>query len=415
MTRVPGTPIDIHVSRPTGAQPDEEPNVPAYDGPSFFSMGFRPFFFGAALFAGAAVPVWVLIFAGMIGVDVLYPAREWHVHEMLFGFLPAVMAGFLLTAMPNWTGRPPLRGLSLACLWVVWLAGRVVVAVSTPFPFIAAVTDSSFLIALAAFAWREVVASGNWSRSPIGVLISFYAGANIWFHVEALRGVPTDVPERLAVSILLMLLAVIGGRVTPAFTAEYLAGQRLTVRPAAFSFVDGLSMLLALIAALAWTVQPEGQAAGVLLIAAGTTNVIRLSRWQGWVAWREPLVFILTVGYGWVAMALLGLGGSALGLLPTANAVHILTTGAVGTMTLAIMTRASLGHTGRPRQADFMTVVMYLLVNLGAITRVFAPGADGPAGLARALLGLAAVSWSGAYLLFAFVYGKMLVGPSLEE
>ena len=133
------------------------------------------------------------------------------------------------------------------------------------------------------------------------------------------------------------------------------------------------------------------------------------------MAWREPLVFILTVGYGWVAMSLLALGGSALGLLPEANALHVLTAGAVGTMTLAIMTRASLGHTGRPRQADLMTVIMYVLVNFGAIARVFAPGADAPTGLTHLSLGMAAVGWSGAYLLFAVCYGRMLVSPSVKE
>jgi uncharacterized protein involved in response to NO len=412
MTRVSGTPIEIRVSQPTASGSDEEPSFPPYDGPAFFSFGFRPFFLGAALFAGAAVPLWILILTGTISVNLLYSSREWHVHEMLFGFLPAVMAGFLLTAIPNWTGRMPLRGIPLASLWVLWLAGRLVAAISMPSPWIAAVIDAGFLIALAAFIWREIAASGNWSRSPIGLLIGLYAGANIGFHALALRGGQTDVPERVAVSILLVLLTVIGGRVTPAFTSDYLAGQRITARPPSFSLVDRVSMLLVPVAGLAWILQPEGQAAAALLIAAGGVNLVRLWRWQGWMAWREPLVFILTVGYGWMAMSLLALGGSALGLLPAANAVHVLTTGAVGTMTLAIMTRASLGHTGRPRHADLITLVIYVLVNFGGIVRVLAP--DAPTGLMHLLLGLAAIGWSGAYLLFALDYGRILVSPNVE-
>ena len=133
------------------------------------------------------------------------------------------------------------------------------------------------------------------------------------------------------------------------------------------------------------------------------------------MAWREPLVFILTVGYGWVALSLLALGGAILGVLPAANAVHVLTTGAVGTMTLAVMTRASLGHTGRARHAGPMTVVMYVLVNLGAVLRVVAPASDAPTALTNLLLGMAAFGWSGAYLLFALIYGPILVRPSLEE
>lgn len=415
MTRVSSTPIDIRVRQPNATGSDDEPTFPPYNGPALFSYGFRPFFLGGALFAGVAVPVWVLTFAGAIGSSFLYAPREWHVHEMLFGFLPAVMTGFLLTAIPNWTGRLPLRGMPLVSLWVLWLAGRLFVAAPGPVPVIAAVIDASFLVMLAAFVWREIAAAGSWDRLPIGLLISLYTGANILFHVLALHGSATDVPERLALSIILLLLTVIGGRVTPVFTGEYLKEQRITIQPASFSFVDRLSMLLVLIAALAWIVQPEGQAAGALFIAAGLANLIRLSRWRGWMAWREPLVFILTVGYGWVALSLLALGGALLDMLPAANAAHALTTGAVGTMTLAIMTRASLGHTGRPKHAGPVTLAIYLLVNLGAIVRVFTPASEATTGLTHLLLGMAAGGWSGAYLLFALVYGAILVRPSLDE
>ena len=128
MIRVSGKQIEIRVSQPRVTGSDDEPTFPPYDGPAFFSFGFRPFFLGAALFAGVAVPAWIVIFAGLVGSHFLYAPREWHVHEMLFGFLPAVMTGFLLTAMPNWSGRTPLRGVPLALLWVLWLAGRLVVA-----------------------------------------------------------------------------------------------------------------------------------------------------------------------------------------------------------------------------------------------------------------------------------------------
>lgn len=412
MTRVSGKPIEIRVSQSTAP---EEPSFPRYEGPAFFSYGFRPFFLGAALFAGAAVPAWVLIFGGAIDSNFLYAPREWHVHEMLFGFLPAVMTGFLLTAIPNWTGRVPLRGAPLVWLWGLWLAGRLMVAVSAPTPVVAAVIDGSFLILLAALVWREIAAAGSWDRSPIGLLISLYAGANVLFHVLALRDTSTDVSERVALSVILLLLTVIGGRVTPAFTAEYLAEKHITAPPSPFSRLDGLSMILVLIAALAWIVQPEGHATGALFLGAGVANLVRLSRWRGWLAWREPLVFILTVGYGWVVLSLLALGGANLGVLPAANAVHVLTTGAVGAMTLGVMTRASLGHTGRLRHAGVLTVVIYVLVNLGAILRAFAPAADAPNEMTNLLLGFAALGWSGAYLLFALVYGPILVRPSLDE
>jgi uncharacterized protein involved in response to NO len=413
MTRVSGKPIEIRVSQPTA--PDER-DFPPYEGPPFFSFGFRPFFLGAALFAGVAVPIWVLIFVGTIGSDdFLYAPREWHVHEMLFGFLPAVMTGFLLTAIPNWTGRLPLRGTPLVLLWVLWLAGRFIVTVSVSAAGLAAAIDAAFLIALAGLVWREIAAVGSWDRSPIGLLITLYAGANVLFHVLALNGTSTDLAERLALSVILLLLTIIGGRVTPAFTAEHLVEKHIAGRPAAFSRHDGLAMLLVLIAAFAWIVQPEAQTTGALFLVAGVANLIRLLRWRGWLAWGEPLVFILTVGYGWVALSLLALGGASLGLLPAGNAVHVLTSGAVGAMTLAVMTRASLGHTGRPRHAGLMTVVIYAMVNLGALLRILTPAVDAPTGVTHLLLGLAALGWSGAYLLFALVYGPILVRPSLDE
>lgn len=167
------------------------------------------------------------------------------------------------------------------------------------------------------------------------------------------------------------------------------------------------------IAAIAWTVQPLAKVTGRLLMAAELTNLSRLLRWYGWVTWREPLVLTLHLGYGWLALSLLVLGCAILGWgLPTTDAVHAFTSGAVGVMTLAIMTRASLGHTGRPKHAGPLTVCIYLLVNVGAMLRVFGPSFDLPMNL---VLGFAAMSWSGAYLLFALFYGPFLLRPSIGE
>src|SRR4029453_12011847 len=148
MTRVSGKPIEIRVSKPTAAGSDDEPTLPPYDGPALFSYGFRPFFLGAALFAAIAVPAWILIVTGAIGSKFLYAPREWHFYEMLFGFLPAAMAGFILTAIPNWTGRPPIRGALLMSLFVLWLGGRLMLAFPGPIPVTAALVDAAFLVAL---------------------------------------------------------------------------------------------------------------------------------------------------------------------------------------------------------------------------------------------------------------------------
>jgi len=412
------TPIEIRVSqsgRPE-AESDDEPTFPRYDGPAFLSYGFRPFFLFASLFAGVAIPVWVLIFAGVSSWAFQYPAREWHVHEMLFGFLPAVMTGFLLTAIPNWTGRPPVSGIPLLSLFVLWLAGRLLLAMPWSIPIVAAIVDGAFLVVVAALAWREIVAGGSWGQAPIGVMITLYAGANLLFHVLALRGTVTDLPERLALALILLLLTLIGGRVTPNFTREFLIQHNRPAISASLSPVDAVAMVLVVVAALAWIVQPESVAAGGTLVAAGMANLIRLSRWRGWMVWREPLVLILHLGYGWLTLSLLALGGAMFGIgLPAANAMHVLTTGAVGAMTLAIMTRASLGHTGRPKHADSKTVLIYVLVNLGAVLRVVVPTPDAPTSLTHLMLVVAAVGWSGAYILFALIYGPFLLRPSLGD
>ena len=401
---------------PAVQQENDEPAFPRYEGPAFLSYGFRPFFLGAALFAGLVVLTWVALFAGQIQAEFLYPAREWHVHEMLFGYLPALIAGFLLTAMPNWTDRMPLRGAPLLLMFLLWLAGRLLVMVPVAGGPVTAGVDGAFLVILAAYLWREIIAAGVWDRVPIGALVSFFAGANILFHLSALQGRPTDFPERLALSVMTVMLTVIGGRLTPTFTREFFIKEKIPQPPEVFSLVDGGAILLVLVGVIGWIAQPESQWTGLLLIGGGVASLVRLIRWKGWLTWPEPLVLILHVGYGWVGLFLLVLGGSILGFgLSTANAVHVLTSGAMGTMTLAVMTRASLGHTGRPRHADWLTAAMYLLVNVGALLRIFASNVETPTVLTHTMLGLSALGWSGAYLLFVFRYGPYLVRPSLDE
>jgi uncharacterized protein involved in response to NO len=392
---------------------DQLSGSPSYQGPAVFSYGFRPFFLGAALFAGVAVPVWIVVLAGVGDATFLYPARDWHVHEMVFGFLPAVITGFLLTAIPNWADRPPIRGHELMLLVTLWLAGRLLIAMPWFTPLVSAIVDVGFLVAVAWLVWREIVASKSWDRAPMGVLVSLLAGANILFHVLTLSGAETDRPELMALGMVMLLLALIGGRVTPNFTGEFLVDAGRAERPAPFSRYDGLSILLVGFAVVSWIIQPSSMATGWIFVMAGLANLGRLARWYGWATWREPLVLILHFGYGWFALSLLILGGSILGVgLPKEDAVHAFTSGAVGAMTLAVMTRASLGHTGRPRHAGPLTVLIYMLVNVGAMLRVFGPMTDLPPNL---VLGIAAGSWSGAYLLFAMVYGPFLLRPSLDE
>ena len=382
-------------------------------GPAFWSYGFRPFFLSAALFSGIAIPLWVLILTGLDGAEFFYAPRDWHVHEMIFGFLPCVMTGFVLTAIPNWTERPPMRGFPLMLLVSLWVTGRLAMFLPWVPPLVLAMIDGAFLVIVAGVVWREIVIAKAWGRLPIGVLISLYAMANLVFHVLWQNGRATDVAERMALALIMLLLALIGGKITPGFTEDFLEQEGGTKQPAPFSPFDGVSIVLLAFAGMAWVVNPVSFMAGMAFVMAGVIHLARLARWYGWLTWREPLVLILHVGYGWLTMAFLLLGSAILGvgLLPE-HAIHALTTGAVGVMTLGVMTRASLGHTGRIKHAGPPTVLIYLLVNLGAIIRTFGPSLHFPTDVS---LSLAAACWSGAYLLFVGAYGRILLGPSLEE
>ncbi len=385
----------------------------SYQGPAFFSYGFRPFFLSAALFAGIAVPLWVLLLAGVDAMEgALFP-RDWHVHEMIFGFLPGVVTGFLLTAIPNWTGRSPVRGNPLMGLLILWIAGRVTMASPWSIPVVTAIVDGAFLFVVAGFVWREIIAGNAWERMPMGMLISLYASANILFHTLVLTDSDTDVAERMALGLVMILLALVGGRVTPSFTEDYFVEQGVGKQPPSFSRFDGLSIGFVGLAAIVWIMEPHTSVTGWAFVVAGLMNLVRLGRWQGWFTWREPLVLVLHIGYGWLAFALLILGGAILGIGPAIkDAVHALTTGAVGVMTVAVMTRASLGHTGRVKHAGFITICIYLLINLGAIFRVFGAELHLPNMMN---LSLAAFCWSGGYLLFVAGYGRMLFGQNLDE
>jgi uncharacterized protein involved in response to NO len=373
----------------------------AYDGPALFSYGFRPFFLFGALWAAVAVPLWLgsFLHGGPAALT-----REWHIHEMLFGYLAAVIAGFLTTAVPNWTGRMPVIGPPLGGLVGLWIVGRLAML----FPgHVAAMVDSLFLIAFAAVIWREVLAGRNWRNLPVCILVSLFALANIAFHAAGDAGVA--VAERLALGVAATLIALIGGRITPSFTRNWLRGQGRAAQLPNPGWLDRAALGATGAAGLAWLVLPEAKAAGVLLALAGLLNLARLSRWQGWRTMREPLVAILHLGYAWLGLGLVLLGAARLtpAVEQTAG-VHALTAGAVGVMTLAVMTRATRGHTGRPLHADKATVGLYAAINLAAATRVAAPFFPSAH---VALLSVSAALWVVAFAGFAAVYSRMLAQP----
>lgn len=378
-----------------------------HSGPALFSFGFRPFFLFSAAWSAIAVPVWIAAMALGDGTVGGMDGRLWHAHEMLFGYLGGVIAGFLLTAVPNWTGRLPVTGSSLAGLFLLWLAGRATLLVPG-FSLTAAVVDSAFLVVFAGVIWREILAARNRRNLPVALMVTGLALANVAFHLRHLIPDFDPAAARAAVALIIGLVALIGGRVTPSFTQNWTLARGMVRRPAPFGPFDQAALALTGVALAGWVFAPEAGLAGALLLLAGAANLVRLARWRGWLAWREPLVWILHAGYAWVGIGLLllGLAAVAPAFAPASAGLHALTAGAMGVMTLAMMTRATLGHTGRPRVADGATTAIYLAGLLAAAVRVWAPFQPE---LTLALLAVSATLWAAAFGGYALWYGPMLL------
>ncbi len=382
-------------------------SVRRYDGAVLFAEGFRPFFLAAGLHAVCTLPLWLLIFSGVLDPPLEVAPALWHAHEMLFGYLAAVLAGFLLTAVPNWTGRLPISGPRLAGLFLLWLLGRVAQAPWDALGILSPLLDVLFLVVLAAVIWREILAGRNLRNLPICLLVTAFAAANIGFHLLAMEGDPTGVLHG-GVAVAVLLIALVGGRVVPSFTRNWMAKRGEAKLPQPFGGFDKACLLVTAAALLLWVLQPLGQAAGWLMLAAGLLQALRLLRWRGWRSVAEPLVLILHLGYAWVPLGLCLLGLAALRpeSVALSSGLHALTAGAVGAMTLAIMTRATLGHTGRTLTAGPATQLIYALVLIGAALRVVAPWLPLDQ---MALLIASGALWSGAFLGFVLVYGPMLL------
>lgn len=377
----------------------------AYRGPALFSFGFRPFFLFGAVWSALATPIWIAAYAHGGAAAEAGIGLDWHVHEMAFGFVGAIVAGFLLTAVPNWTGRMPVMGARLAALFALWLVGRAGMLLVPVLGSWAALADLVFLTAFAVVIWREVLAGRNWRNLPVAVMVTLIAVADAGLHLSHEIGLGLFM--RLALATVAMLVVLIGGRVTPSFTRNWQLkrGGPLPAPPG--GRFDRLVMIVTALSLLAWTAAPDDGGVGVALMLAGALNLARLARWRGWATTSEPLVFILHLGYLWLAVALI-LIGLASAFMPEVRSagIHALTAGAMGVMILAMMTRASRGHTGRPLTAGWGTGLIYVLVNLAALGRVLAglqPDIHIPA------LIVSTVLWSAAFGGFALIYGPMLL------
>jgi uncharacterized protein involved in response to NO len=372
------------------------------------SYGFRPFFLGAALWALVAMVLWIGLVSDWWAFANAYGAVAWHAHEFLFGYVAAVLTGFLLTAIPNWMGRLPLQGRPLLALFLLWLAGRVAMLTTDQIGIAAMLIDGAYLPTVFAAILREIIAGGNWRNLPVAILVAVMALADILFQTEVLVEGAPNYGIRLGVAVMVALIMLVGGRVTPSFTHNWLARHGRAKLPAPLDRFDMGAIAFTGAALLSWIAAPNWDGTAGLLIIAAIVQTIRLARWAGERVWREPIVFVLHLGYAFVPLGALALGLSILwpAILAPSGALHAWTMGAIGTMSLAVMTRATLGHTGREIVATTPTAIIYAAILVAALARIAAPML--PSIYHEALVA-AALGWIVAFGGFVVIYGPMLL------
>jgi uncharacterized protein involved in response to NO len=363
-------------------------------------QGFRPFFFLCALWMAVSLGIWVAVLAGAMELRSAFSPRDWHIHELLFGYTSGVIAGFLLTAVPNWTGRPGLSGAPLAGLAGLWLAGRLAVFNAANLePGVAAVIDLAFPVVLGVVLARELIAGNNSRNMRVLLVFVGLTAVNLLFHIEVYQNGTAGLSVRLGIAAVLPMIMLIGGRVIPSFTGTWLKQRPPGRLPAPFGRYDAITIAISAAALVVWTGAPEDSWTAALMLVAGGLNCGRLARWAGERSLAEPLVLVLHVGFAFIPLGFIAMAGSILlaDPVPYGAAIHLWTAGGIGMMTIAMMTRVCLGHTGALLRADRWVTAIYLLVFTGIMTRVaaaFLPGNE-------ALLQLSAAAWIGGFLLFA--------------
>ncbi len=383
-----------------------------------FACGLRPFFLLAALDALVNMGIWLSVYfhPGLWPSDQTMPAMYWHAHEMLFGFVAAAIAGFLLTAVPNWTGRAPYQGAPLLALTGLWLAGRIAMAPwSIASPLLASAIDLAFYPALALTLAPSLIRARAFHNLPFLGFLSALFLANLCFHLGASGqlGAGEHIGLAVTVDIVVILVVSIGGRIIPAFTKSGLMRNGVIVRIEANKWMELASVVSIASVLIADLVMPLSVLNGAVVLLAAFVQAFRLAQWAGHRTIRDPLLWVLHLGYAWL---ILGLMLKALWLLTGAVAaekwMHALTVGAFTTMIIAVMTRASLGHTGRALVAPRHIAVSYSLITIAAAIRVFAP-AIFPVWY-NEIIAASAALWMGAFSIFLWIYMPILTRPRAD-
>lgn len=385
-------------------------NKPVFDYP-LFAMGFRAFFALAGLSALALIALWNAISHGTLHMDNYYLATYWHAHEMLLGYSTAVIAGFLLTAVKNWTGQQTVTPDQLASLSFLWIYGRVTPFYSELLPdqLIAAV-DFAFLPALTYFVTKPLLTSGNHRNLIFTVLLLLMTLGNGLIHAELLGFTKTGAMAglNLVIALIVMMILVIAGRVFPFFTERGLTGVICIRNPG----LDAAAIVASLAVFLGMMFHVSGIWIAVAAVAAIVLNMMRLSGWYSPRIWYVPLLWVLYIGYGWLVLGFLLVALSAFSIVAPALALHAFTVGGIGILTLGMMARVALGHTGRALKASNVMALAFVLINLAALFRVILPAVL-PSWYSGFVIG-STYSWLAAFSLFAFYYLPILTRPRID-
>ena len=391
----------------SGVMRIEEPSRPQPGGFALWELGFRPFYLLASGFAALSIALWALQFAGWLGTPYL-SGPLWHAHEMIFGFVLAVVVGFLFTAGRNWSNQPTPTGAALAALAALWVAARVLVL--TPWGWAAAAANVGFVLAAALGLGRALFAARNQRNYFFVGLLLLLACATLAVHLQLLGvlALPAWAGITLALDVVLFIMAVMAGRVLPMFTNNGVPGAQATRRPAVEKLA--LGSVLALLAAdllplPAWLL-------AALAVVAAAAHFARWWLWQPWTTLRTPLVWVLHAAYLWIPVHLALRAAAAFGWVPVSLATHALVVGAAGGLIIGMMTRTARGHTARPLRADRADVACYVLVLAAALVRVAVPLLQ-PAWTVGAVLASAAL-WSAGFGLYAVCYAPRLWRPRLD-
>lgn len=373
-----------------------------------FSYAFRPFFLLAGLSGIGFIAFWVLSLNGQATLPKGLAPLHWHGHEMVVGFAMATVAGFVLSAVATWTGRAAVNGIAVVWLAMCWLIGRAAIFYGHFLhPYAVIALDMLFPVSLCILIAREVFGARNKRNYKVVAIVAMLTVLNFTFHTVA-----ATQSLYLMIHTMLLLVALIGGRIIPNFTANWLRGQGAVRLPANSQSIDRLSITLTILVGIAVVASPSRVLVGYLALSAAALHAVRVSRWQSLQTVSNPLLCILHVAYWWIPIAYAMTGLASLGLFVTSTAaLHAVTMGAIGGMVFAMITRVPLGHTGRALHASRLTVVAYVLLTSAVLIRILSPWMPESY---LSMVNLAAVAWCLAFGIFMWAYWPILTRAPLE-